>query len=71
MLTPMTPEELKRHRAMGLYMTEKDMEALASKLKPAVAFKKGDRNIAFDRAQPAPLVVALPPIEYEIQAHDD
>lgn len=69
MLTPMTPEELKRHRKLGFYKTEADMATderrrLASARDPGHAKTTAVTGIP-ERS------TGMPMIDYDIQAHDD
>lgn len=66
MLTPMTSEELRRHRSMGLYKTQADMEKDTTRpVQTARALKATPTTILY------PILDILPPAQYDIQGHDD
>ena len=86
MLTPMTPAELDRHKAMGLYKTQAEMEKDFERLRGRPLYTPfGKGAMARHVAQPGPVEIMgitnaplqrvepdiLTQVEFEIQAHDD
>lgn len=86
MLTPMTPAELDRHKAMGLYKTQAEMEKDFERVRGRLLHTPSGKGATARRvAQPGPVEITgitnaplqhvepdiLTQIEFEIQAHDD